>query len=888
MADLNYTVGVSTTRAQQSLKKLQANTKNLGDSLNGLQTIIGSIAIGALVRNILLGADAMVNMSKATDISVAAITAFSQAMAQTGGTADRARDAISDLTKNLGEAARGSAELQESFRQAGVGLEDLRRLSTEDVFRAVLEGLTKIPDAATRSSVAMKILGESVKGVDLKSLNEQFGITESEVGPYADSIKSAAEANKALSVNIANFQLALTSVLEPLNKIAASINISVEGFKSFIRIIAGLGAGIFILTKGLNGLGGLFNIISKGTRSSAGGFFGMGAAVKGLSGDLGGATNSLGRFIKGQSKLGTTIKGVTFGIARFGIRFLGIAGILIAVADAANLLVKALTGFDTLEFITDKIGAGWDYVKEKLGFAKEEVKEVNKEIKKSADATRNVVTETEKQKDSVRKVKDAAIELLKATNSMVEGYKKSNEEIITSLKLERDRIGLNSEQIKYLESVSSFQKQHADQLDALRLKAKEQNQETGAGKKNYEEIQKQIAILTEKHQEQLPVVKQISAEIRDETRALEKAAEAARLLEEQTKKIADAVERASESAKDFSRKMSDATRDAQNDLAMLNMGELEKSIFKIKTGISQDVTNEVRRLQEVIAKTGDPDGQIAASIENIKRAGKEAIDAQSTLASQSYNYQRTFAHGWSKAFRDYKDDATNASKQAERVFSKATKGMEDSIVGFAKTGKFEWKGFVSSILEELLRAQIQQTIAQIFGAASPGSLFGGGGSSSGGGGGGGGMGSMLSGIGNMFGGSSSPSKGSSGGGLDSIIGSIGSLFGGSSGGSSSSGGGFLDSIGSGISSAVSGVGKFFSGFFANGGMIPAGGYGIVGERGPEMVSGPAMVTPMSGGQTINYNINAVDAQSFAALVARDPGLIYAVTEQGRRSMATRR
>jgi len=45
---------------------------------------------------------------------------------------------------------------------------------------------------------------------------------------------------------------------------------------------------------------------------------------------------------------------------------------------------------------------------------------------------------------------------------------------------------------------------------------------------------------------------------------------------------------------------------------------------------------------------------------------------------------------------------------------------------------------------------------------------------------------------------------------------------------------------------------------------------------------------MSGGQTINYNINAVDAQSFAALVARDPGLIYAVTEQGRRSMATRR
>ena len=887
MADLNYTVGVNTTRAQQSLKKLQANTKSLGDSLNGLQTIIGSIAIGALVRNVLLGADAMVNMSRATDISVAAITAFSQAMQVTGGTADRARDAISDLTKNLGEAARGSAELQESFRQAGVSLEDLRTLSTEEVFRAVLEGLTKIPDAATRSSVAMKILGESVKGVDLKTLNEQFGITESEVGPYADSIKAAAEANTALAKNIANFQLALTSVLEPLNKIAANINITVEGFKTLIKVTAAVIGSLLLFKKVIPAVTALttaFYGLATGTKT---GILGLSLMQKNLKMTAG----HLGRVITNTGKAGSRM--VSFGLAvsqslKFLARFAGVAGIIYAVTTSVNELVKAFTDIDVLKNIGDAIGKGFDFVKEKLGFAKEEVKQVTDEVKKTGEATREAVTETEKQKKEYRKVRDAAIELLKATNSMVEGYKKQNEEIITSLKLERDRIGLGSEQIKHLDTVSRFQKQHADQIDALKLKAKEQNLENEAGKKNYEEIQKQIALLTESYQNQLPEVKKISAEIRDKTLALEAAAEASRKVEEAQKAIAAAVERANESAKDFSQKMSDATRDAQNELKMLNMGELEKSIFKIKTGISQDVTNEVRRLQEVIAKTGDPDGKIAASIENIKQAGREAINAQAQLASQSYEYQRSWSHGWSKAFREYKDDATNASKQAERVFSKATKGMEDSIVGFAKTGKFEWKGFVSSILEELLRAQVQQLIAQIFGAASPASLFGGTGSSSGGGSGGGGLGSIVSGIGNMFGGSSSPkSSGSSSSGLGSIVSSIGNLFGGNSS-SSSSGGGFLDSIGSGISSAVSGVGKFFSGFFANGGMIPAGGFGIVGERGPEMVSGPAMVTPMGGSQTINYNINAVDAQSFAALVARDPGLIYAVTEQGRRSMATRR
>ena len=62
-----------------------------------------------------------------------------------------------------------------------------------------------------------------------------------------------------------------------------------------------------------------------------------------------------------------------------------------------------------------------------------------------------------------------------------------------------------------------------------------------------------------------------------------------------------------------------------------------------------------------------------------------------------------------------------------------------------------------------------------------------------------------------------------------------SVFGGSGGG------GFFSSL--------------FAGFFQNGGNIPAGQVGIVGEAGPEFVSGPATVTPMGMGQTININIS---------------------------------
>lgn len=80
--------------------------------------------------------------------------------------------------------------------------------------------------------------------------------------------------------------------------------------------------------------------------------------------------------------------------------------------------------------------------------------------------------------------------------------------------------------------------------------------------------------------------------------------------------------------------------------------------------------------------------------------------------------------------------------------------------------------------------------------------------------------------------------------------------------------------------------------FAGGGYLPSGQRGIVGENGPELITGPANITPFdqAAAQPLNitYNINAVDVQSFRTLVARDPQFIYQVTEAGRKSQPTRR
>ena len=121
------------------------------------------------------------------------------------------------------------------------------------------------------------------------------------------------------------------------------------------------------------------------------------------------------------------------------------------------------------------------------------------------------------------------------------------------------------------------------------------------------------------------------------------------------------------------------------------------------------------------------EAELKKALEEIRKSANETIKSRQDAAKQlddliqqEKENQRTFEYGWEKAFEDYADNATNAAKQAQRIFEKTTKGMEDAIVNFAKTGKFEFRGFLNSILEDLLRSQVRQLIAGLFGGGQGG------------------------------------------------------------------------------------------------------------------------------------------------------------------------
>ncbi len=89
-------------------------------------------------------------------------------------------------------------------------------------------------------------------------------------------------------------------------------------------------------------------------------------------------------------------------------------------------------------------------------------------------------------------------------------------------------------------------------------------------------------------------------------------------------------------------------------------------------------------------------------------------------------------------------------------------------------------------------------------------------------------------------------------------------------------------------------GSGFAGFFAGGGTIAAGQWGVVGERGAEVVAGPAAILPMSRAsgapasgrstQVINFNVTTPDAPSFARSESQMAALLSRAASRGQRNL----
>ncbi len=523
----------------------------------------------------------------------------------------------------------------------------------------------------------------------------------------------------------------------------------------------------------------------------------------------------VGEFIDGLVTLGTVVAGlavfsrlvaivealaISFGLAggaamAFGLNVLKnftLIGRLLTIIGGLALGLKTLFP-ETFKAMGDGLEKAMNSAKEFFGIEspkfldQAEVDRENRLLEQRSKALKDTGT-------VAREVKDPFEQLRQSIRSVADEYARMNELNIRQIELQTSLIGKGREESEVAKARADILRKEADEIGKLeerRSRLTEAQANAGIGK----EIDAQIAKIKEQTRADIDATDSAIRNNQARIRAFD--------LEKFTRQSQIDVEK--------------QIRDIQDEIATSTMGAMARKEYEIlaaarERAIAEIQAEEVRR------------GSLLTDAEKQRYLDAALVKSQELINKNKELYQqsRSFETGWAKAFRDYVDEATNAAKAAERIFAKATQGMEDLIVNFAKTGKFEFKNFVNSMLEELLRSQVRQMMAQIFN------------------------------IGNMGG-----ASGQGGGG--GLLSSIGNLLG-----------------------------------FASGGVIPTNKPVLVGERGPEILSGVGgrVVTPNDqigmGPTIVNYNISAVDARSFKDLVASDPSFIYAVSQQGSRGVPGRR
>lgn len=186
---------------------------------------------------------------------------------------------------------------------------------------------------------------------------------------------------------------------------------------------------------------------------------------------------------------------------------------------------------------------------------------------------------------------------------------------------------------------------------------------------------------------------------------------------------------AKEAGIDIIRRMNEASdvvsTNRQETLAATGLGTQAATELKTR----QDTIKEYAKLQEQLYKANKEKGtqesaDYKAKTEEIK-AGLASRLAENTAYYEALKQaQGDWTNGASTATSNYLTSLGDIAGKTEQVFTNAFKGMEDALVDFVKTGKLDFSSLANSIISDLIRITIQQSIMKPFTSGGGGDMLG--------------------------------------------------------------------------------------------------------------------------------------------------------------------
>lgn len=252
IGSLSVKLGLVTVEWDQATAKAKQQAKDLQKAFNALTgevrtlyghfkslggaTGLGGLGLAALTQQTLEFANATQDLAKGFDISVAKVLQFKDAIKTSGGNAEGAEKMLSSLFSKIEDARGGNEAAISQFERLGITFDELKSLKPEEainrIFNALNEGSLS---TFQRVKMVKEMLGKQGIGLSIDEVAAKLNMSVESYRKHEASVKKLADVSDNLKSSLDNLKLAFADVISPLTD--GDGLIKVETFKAALYAI---------------------------------------------------------------------------------------------------------------------------------------------------------------------------------------------------------------------------------------------------------------------------------------------------------------------------------------------------------------------------------------------------------------------------------------------------------------------------------------------------------------------------------------------------------------------------------------------------------------------------------------------------------------------------
>ena len=154
----------------------------------------------------------------------------------------------------------------------------------------------------------------------------------------------------------------------------------------------------------------------------------------------------------------------------------------------------------------------------------------------------------------------------------------------------------------------------------------------------------------------------------------------------------------------------DKARDMQFEVSLIGKTAEETARLRFEYELTNRTKEAGIEVDKLVKKGVIQQSDATRALADIERFAAEARIEYARRAADEHDKQYNALRGLSEGMKDYWQSAERMGENTRNAVQNAFRGMEDAMVNFVKTGKLDFRSLADSVISDLIRIQIQQSI----------------------------------------------------------------------------------------------------------------------------------------------------------------------------------